>query len=156
MHGSLVDTAPLLPDEKPRYLMGVGTPLDLLIGIGAGIDMFDCVMPTRNARNGLLFTSRGRLSIKSKRYADDAAPVDDACRCYTCRTFTRAYLRHLYQSHELLAYRLNSVHNLAYYLDLMAGAREAIAAGTFQAHASRVRAAWAEGDTMIKSPKELA
>ncbi len=144
MHQSLPDTVPLLPDGKPRYLMGVGTPLDLLVGIGAGLDMFDCVLPTRVARNGLLFTSRGRLVIKNRRYADDQAPVDERCQCYTCRTFTRGYLRHLFQAQELLAYRLNSLHNLAYYLDLMAGARKAIAGGTFGAYAAQARAGWEE------------
>jgi queuine tRNA-ribosyltransferase len=150
MHRSLVDTVPLLPKDRPRYLMGVGTPLDLLVGIGAGIDMFDCVLPTRCARNGLLFTSHGRLVIKNRRYADDTAPVDDRCGCYTCRTFTRGYLRHLYQAQELLAYRLNSLHNLAYYLALMAGARQAIAARDFHGYAARVRAGWADGDPEAK------
>src|ERR1700722_19783679 len=136
MHTSLADTAPLLPAERPRYLMGVGTPLDLLIAIEAGIDMFDCVLPTRCARNGLLFTSRGRLVIKNRRYADDSAPVDDRCGCYTCKTFTRGYLRHLFQAQELLAYRLNSIHNLAYFLGLMAGARQEIAAQHYRAYAA--------------------
>jgi queuine tRNA-ribosyltransferase len=118
--------APLLPRDKPRYLMGVGTPEDLLRCSLAGIDLFDCVMPTRVARNGLLFTRKGRLQIKAARYARDQRPADEGCRCYTCRTFTRAYLRHLYASQELLAYRLNSIHNLTFYLDLMRGMREAI------------------------------
>ena len=151
MQESLADTAPLLPVDKPRYLMGVGTPADLLVAVEAGLDLFDCVLPTRCARNGLLFTSAGRLVIRNARYAEDASPVDAACRCYTCRTFSRAYLRHLFQAKELLAYRLNSVHNLAYFLDLMAGAREAIAAGSLRAYAARVRAGWqaiphSEGD----------
>lgn len=144
MHASLVDTAPLLPRDRPRYLMGVGTPTDLLIAIEAGVDLFDCVLPTRCARNGLLFTSSGKLTISNQRFADDQRPLDAACGCYTCQTFTRAYLRHLFQAKELLAYRLNSLHNLAYYLALMAGAREAIAAGTFRAYAARVRAGWAQ------------
>jgi queuine tRNA-ribosyltransferase len=142
MQASWPEVAPLLPAERPRYLMGVGTPDDLLVGIGAGLDMFDCVLPTRCARNGLLFTSRGKVVIRNQVYADDARPVDPACACYTCKTFTRAYLRHLFQSRELLAYRLNSVHNLAYYFSLMAGARAAIAQGRLAAFSAEVRAAW--------------
>jgi queuine tRNA-ribosyltransferase len=124
--------APELPREKPRYLMGVGTPEDLLAGIAAGIDMFDCVLPTRTARNGLLFTSRGRLNVKNARFADDEAPIDPGCTCYTCQTFTRAYLRHLFRAGEILALRLNTVHNLHHYLRLMEGAREAIQEGRFE------------------------
>ncbi len=123
--------APELPREKPRYLMGVGTPEDLLAGIGAGVDMFDCVLPTRTARNGLLFTSRGRLNIKNARFADDEGAVDPGCTCYTCRTFTRAYLRHLFRAGEILALHLNTLHNLHHYLRLMEGAREAIQEGRF-------------------------
>ena len=122
-------TAPLLPETKPRYLMGVGTPLDIIRGIDAGVDMFDCVLPTRNARNGTLFTSQGKINIKRQEYTEDDRPLDPACRCYTCRTFSRAYLRHLYVSQELLAYRLNSIHNLTYFLDLVRGARTAIREG---------------------------
>jgi queuine tRNA-ribosyltransferase len=125
--------APELPREKPRYLMGVGTPEDLLAGIAAGVDMFDCVLPTRTARNGLLFTSRGRLNVKNARFADDEGPLDPGCACYTCRTFSRAYLRHLFRAGEILALRLNTVHNLHHYLRLMEGAREAIVAGRFDA-----------------------
>ena len=105
--------APLLPAQKPRYLMGVGTPEDLVRCVLAGIDLFDCVLPTRVARNGLLFTHRGRLQIKAARYARDPGPADPECGCYTCRTFSRAYLRHLFAARELLAFRLNSIHNLA-------------------------------------------
>ena len=137
--------APLLPAHKPRYLMGVGTPEDLLRCALAGVDLFDCVLPTRVARNGLLFTRRGRLQIKSARYARDQRPADDGCRCYTCRTFTRAYLRHLFAAEELLAYRLNSVHNLTFYLDLMRGLREAISEGRAQAYASGLLEAFAAG-----------
>jgi queuine tRNA-ribosyltransferase len=125
--------APLLPAHKPRYLMGVGTPEDLLAGIDAGIDMFDCVLPTRTARNGLLFTSEGRLTIRNARYADDERPADPACGCYTCRTFTRAYLRHLFKAGEILGLRLNTLHNLHFYLSLMDGARTAIAERRFDA-----------------------
>lgn len=125
--------APELPRGKPRYLMGVGTPEDLLAGIAAGVDMFDCVLPTRTARNGLLFTGRGRLNVKNARFADDEGPIDAECGCPTCRNFTRAYLRHLFRAGEILALRLNTVHNLHHYLRLMDGAREAIAAGRFEA-----------------------
>jgi queuine tRNA-ribosyltransferase len=137
-------TAPLLPSDRPRYLMGVGTPEDLLEGVAAGIDLFDCVLPTRCARNGLLFTSRGRLPIRNQVYAEDPRPVDDACPCATCRTFSRAYLRHLFASRELLSYRLNSLHNVTYYLELMAGARAAIAGGSFAGYAARARDGWRE------------
>ena len=126
-------TCAVMPEHKPRYLMGVGTPDDLLDGIYRGVDMFDCVMPTRNARNGTLFTHRGKLQIKNARYAEDESPVDESCSCYTCRTFTRAYLRHLFVSGELLFHRLASLHNITYYLSLMADARAAIAAGQYEA-----------------------
>lgn len=127
----LYHSAPLLPREKPRYLMGVGTPLDIINGINAGIDMFDCVLPTRNARNGTLYTSQGKISIKRKEHADDDSPLDPNCNCYTCRNFSRAYLRHLYQAKELLSFRLNSIHNLTYFLDTVRGARKAIREGKF-------------------------
>ncbi|MBR5734148.1 MAG: tRNA-guanine transglycosylase, partial [Desulfovibrionaceae bacterium] len=131
MFDILAHTAPLLPAEKPRYLMGVGTPLDIVRGISLGIDMFDCVLPTRNARNGTLYTSLGKVNIKRQEYAEDDSPLDPACSCYTCRTFSRAYLRHLYHAQELLAFRLNSIHNLTYFLDVVRGARSAIAEGRF-------------------------
>ena len=124
-------TAEALPRRQPRYLMGMGTPEDMVECIGHGIDMFDCVMPTRNARNGTLFTSFGKLAIKNARYADDPGPVDPECGCYTCRHYSRAYLRHLYMAREILASRLNTLHNLAYYVGLMRRAREAIAADAF-------------------------
>ena len=126
MHAGVAFSAPLLPKDKPRYLMGVGTPIDLLTCVGAGIDMFDCVMPTRNARNGFLFTSQGKLVIKHARYAKDPRPIDPACSCYTCRTFSRSYLRHLFNAKELVAMRLNTIHNLHFYLGLMKEARLAI------------------------------
>lgn len=119
-------TAKLLPSAKPRYLMGVGTPDDILDGIKAGIDMFDCVMPTRNARNGCLFTHHGKLSIKAKTYEQDLTPLDENCHCYTCKNFSKAYLRHLYMAEEILYYRLASLHNITYYLSLVADARKAI------------------------------
>jgi queuine tRNA-ribosyltransferase len=124
-------TAPHLPVEKPRYVMGIGTPEDLVEGVNAGYDMFDCVMPTRNARNGMLFTSFGRVNIKGALYAEDSGPVDPECSCYVCRNFSRAYLRHLYRAGEILASRLNTWHNLHYYLNLMVQARSAIAEGRF-------------------------
>lgn len=122
--------APLLPSDRPRYLMGVGTPEDLVEGVRLGVDMFDCVMPTRNARNGMLFTRFGNIQIKNSRYADDERPVEEACRCSTCQRFSRAYLRHLFMARELLSYRLNTIHNLHFYLNLMSEMRSAIEAGT--------------------------
>jgi queuine tRNA-ribosyltransferase len=112
--------------------MGVGTPEDLLAGVSAGVDLFDCVLPTRTARNGLLFTSRGRLNVKNARFADDEGPLDPECDCPTCTTFSRAYLRHLFQAGEILGLRANTIHNLHHYLRLMAGAREAISTGRFE------------------------
>ncbi len=137
--------APLMPAGKPRYLMGVGTPQDLLAGIAGGIDMFDCVLPTRTARNGLLFTSRGKLTIRNARFADDQGPADPACACYSCRTFSRAYLRHLFKAGEILALRANTLHNLHFFLGLMSDARAAIEAGRFEAFRRERLAAWAEG-----------
>ncbi|MFP4657707.1 MAG: tRNA guanosine(34) transglycosylase Tgt, partial [Desulfonatronovibrionaceae bacterium] len=131
MLGLMRFTAPLLPEAKPRYLMGVGKPLDILEGIAAGIDMFDCVLPTRNARNGTLYTSRGKVNIKRAEFKEDDSPLDPECTCYTCRTFSRAYLRHLYISRELLAYRLNSLHNVHFFVNLAAGARQAIMENRF-------------------------
>lgn len=124
-------TSALLPPNRPRYLMGVGRPLDLVEAVAAGCDLFDCVMPTRNARNGTLFTSEGRINIKREAYRSDGGPLDAKCSCEACRHYSRAYLRHLYLSNEILASRLHTIHNLAYYLGLMARARQAIAAGTF-------------------------
>jgi queuine tRNA-ribosyltransferase len=124
-------TAPLLPEDKPRYLMGVGTPEDLLDGVAAGIDMFDCVMPTRNARNGTLFTSAGKVAIKNAKYADDTRPLDERCGCVTCSTVSRAYLRHLFLNGEIAALVYNTIHNVWFYLDLMRGVRQAIALNSF-------------------------
>ena len=126
-------TAPRLPVDRPRYLMGVGTPEDLIEGIAAGIDMFDCVMPTRNARNGWLFTRYGDVKLRNTRYRADSAPLDETCACPTCRTFSRSYLHHLQRVNEILGARLNTVHNLHFYLDLMRQARAAIAEGRFAA-----------------------
>ena len=124
-------TVPLLPREKPRYVMGVGTPENLVEMVGMGVDMFDCVMPSRNARNGQLFTRQGTLNISNARFRLDRGPIDDTCTCPVCRHYSRAYLRHLYKSRELLAYRLNTIHNLYYYLQLMADIRQAIAEDRF-------------------------
>jgi queuine tRNA-ribosyltransferase len=124
-------TAPYLPEDKPRYLMGVGRPEDLVEGVRAGVDMFDCVMPTRNARNGQLFTSSGKVNIKNARYADDSSPLDPDCPCETCRSYSRAYLRHLFVCGEALSARLNTIHNLTYYLGLMARMRAAILENRF-------------------------
>jgi queuine tRNA-ribosyltransferase len=137
---------PKLPADKPHYLMGVGTPEDLVEGVDAGVDMFDCVMPTRNARNGWLFTRFGDVKIKNARHKDEDKPLDASCDCYTCRNFSRAYLHHLHRAGEILGARLNTIHNLHYYLQLMREIRAAIDAGEFQAfrlrfHADRARGA---------------
>ncbi len=131
MHDMTEATVAHLPDEQPVYLMGVGTPEDLVEGVWRGVDMFDCVMPTRNARNGTLFTSSGKVVIKNSRHREDQAPVDERCGCYTCRNYSRAYLRHLFVSREILAYHLNTIHNLYYYLNLMQEIREAIEKDSF-------------------------
>jgi queuine tRNA-ribosyltransferase len=143
----LAHTAPRLPAGQPRYLMGVGTPEDLLDGVAAGIDMFDCVLPTRNARNGWLFTASGDVKIRNSRHRDDTGPLDADCACYTCRNFSRAYLHHLQRVNEITGARLNTIHNLHYYLELMRGARAAIEAGQFEgfAHQARARRAAASG-----------
>jgi len=122
---------PMMPADRPRYLMGVGTPEDLVDAVAAGIDMFDCVMPTRNARNGTLFTSEGKLHIKNAKYIDDAGPLDPGCECLTCRTVSRAYLRHLFTSGEIAGLVYNTIHNLWFYLDLMRKVRQAIASHSF-------------------------
>jgi queuine tRNA-ribosyltransferase len=133
MHETLREVASALDDERPRYVMGVGTPLDLLVAIGAGADMFDCVLPTRNARNGQALTRFGRVVIKQARYKDDRRPIDEACACACCAEgFSRAYLRHLYLAGEILCLRLLSLHNLHWYGELMAGARAAIEAGRYE------------------------
>ena len=126
-------TIPRLPEHAPRYVMGVGTPEDLVALVAMGADMFDCVMPTRNARNGQLFTPHGTINICNARFKYDMEPVDAQCTCYTCRHYSRAYLRHLYMARELLAYRLNTLHNLHYYLHLMQKMRDAIAQDRFSA-----------------------
>jgi queuine tRNA-ribosyltransferase len=124
-------TAPLLPEEKPRYLMGVGTPEDIVEAVRHGVDMFDCVLPTRNARNGMLFTRAGRIVIKNAKHRNEDGPIDPACTCYTCKNYSRAYLHHLFSAKELLSSRLNTIHNLFYYLNLMKEIRTALRNGTF-------------------------
>jgi queuine tRNA-ribosyltransferase len=132
MYDIVEHTAPQLPDDQPRYLMGAGMPDDLIECVARGIDMFDCVLPTRNARNGQLITSRGVLVIKNARFAEDPDPPDPSCNCYTCRHFSRAYLRHLFVAGEMTAATLNTLHNLYFYLDTMRRIREAIMFGTFE------------------------
>lgn len=128
MHELVKEIAPLMPKHKPRYLMGVGTPLDLILAVDSGIDMFDCVMPTRVARNGTIFTWQGKVSIKRAEYKEDRSPLDPECDCYTCRTYSKAYLRHLFLTGEILGSRLNTIHNLHFYFQLMQRARSAIKA----------------------------
>lgn len=132
----------LLPEAKPRYLMGVGTPLDIIESVAMGVDMFDCVMPTRNGRNGTLFTSRGRVNIKNQRHRLDHGPLDPECACYTCKTFSLGYLRHLFMAQEFTALRLLTLHNLSYYLRLIHDIRAAIAQGTFSSLLVHHRSLW--------------
>jgi len=132
MYDMVARATPFLPVERPRYLMGTGTPADLVESVARGVDLFDCVLPTRNARNGQLFTSEGRLNIKNARYADDQRPPDPACSCYTCATCSRAYLRHLYMANEINAATLNTLHNLNFYLDTLRRIRDAIVFGRFE------------------------
>ena len=133
----LAHTAPRLPTDRPRYLMGVGTPEDIVYAVGQGIDMFDCVMPTRNARNGHLFTRFGDIRIKNAQHKSDTRPLDETCGCYCCRNFSRAYLHHLHRTGEILGARLNTIHNLFYYQTLMRELRAAIASGAFTAYVAR-------------------
>jgi queuine tRNA-ribosyltransferase len=140
----LQHVGPRLPENKPHYLMGVGTPEDLVNGVANGVDMFDCVMPTRNARNGWIFTRFGDIKIKNARYKDDKEPLDPTCSCYACRNFSRAYLHHLHRAQEILGARLNTIHNLHFYLDIMQQMRDALDADRFpdwvqQFHADRAR-----------------
>ncbi len=132
MYGAVSAAEPWLPSDKPRYLMGVGAPEDLVESVARGIDLFDCVLPTRNARNGTLLTSRGKLVIKNARYQKDPLPPDPECECYTCRNYSRAYLRHLYLSKEILSAKLNTIHNLGYIFSLMSAMRNAIEADRFE------------------------
>lgn len=139
-------TADKLPDDKPRYLMGVGRPEDLLMAISMGIDMFDCVLPTRNARNGMLFTSGGTLNIRNAKYKTDHSPVDEECNCYTCGTFSRNYVRHLFVAREILGLQLATIHNVSFYLKLMRDAREAILEGCYGEWMSKRLTRFAEQD----------
>ena len=141
----LAHIGPRLPADKPHYLMGVGTPEDLVAGVANGIDMFDCVMPTRNARNGWLFTRFGDIKIKNARYKDDTLPLDETCDCYACRNFSRAYLHHLHRASEILGARLNTIHNLHYYLQLMRDIRAAIDQGEFKAFVIKFQSERARG-----------
>ena len=140
-------TTPLLPADRPRYLMGVGTPEDLLGSMALGIDLFDCVMPTRHGRTGNLFTSTGRLNIKGAKFARDPSPLDSSCQCYTCRHYSRAYLRHLFLAGEILGLRLNTLHNLYFYSHLMQDARRAIDEGRYDVFQAEVLSRLSGGDT---------
>ena len=137
-------TTPLLPGDRPRYVMGVGMPEELPEYVARGVDMMDCVLPSRNARNGCLFTSQGRVIIKQARYRDDPSPLDPRCDCYTCRTYSRAYLRHLFQAGEILFASLATLHNLKYYLDIMRQIRQSILLGSFRAFLDGIRGAAVE------------
>ncbi len=138
-------TTPMLPANRPRYLMGVGRPEDLVAAVARGVDMFDCVMPTRNARNGHLFTSHGVMKIRNARYRMDTRPVDEDCACYTCSNYSRAYLKHLHRCNEILGHRLATIHNLHYYQRLMIRMREAIEDGVFNDLAEQLRQGWQNG-----------
>ncbi|MBX9625441.1 MAG: tRNA guanosine(34) transglycosylase Tgt [Gemmataceae bacterium] len=142
MHAALPGCAALLPEDKPRYLMGVGRPEDLLAGVAAGIDLFDCVMPTRNGRNALAFTADGPIRLRNARHRRDSAPVESGCPCVCCATFSRAYLHHLFAADEMLGPTLLSAHNLSFYLRLMAGARAAVAGGRFPDYRAGCLARW--------------
>lgn len=147
MHDLVKDIGPLMPSHKPRYLMGVGTPLDLILAIDSGIDMFDCVMPTRVARNGTLFTWSGKIHIKRQEYKEDPRPLDEECSCYTCQNYSRAYLRHVFQSGEIISARLNTIHNLFFYMQLMKRAREAIQGGQWAAFRDQCLRRWSSAPT---------
>ena len=146
MLATLDETLPVLPAEKPRYLMGVGTPQDILRSVARGVDMFDCVMPTRSGRHGLAFTRFGKVNLKNARHAEDSRPLDENSNCPASRDYSRAYLHHLVRSNEALASMLLTWNNLAYYQSLMAGIRAAIEAGTFADFAASTEEAWAQGD----------
>ena len=156
MYPILRHTAPLLPDEKPRYLMGVGTPADLVNAVSVGVDMFDCVMPTRNARNGYAFTSEGAVSIKKAENKRSDKALDPACSCYTCKNFSRAYLNHVFKANEILSSVLMTYHNLAYYQDLMASMRAAIQEGRFAELKSRILSTYGAEDIETVNAPERA
>jgi len=151
MQRILAHTAPKLPQNKPRYLMGVGTPEDLVNAVGQGIDMFDCVMPTRNARNGWLFTRTGDIRIRNAKFRNDESPLDVTCSCYTCKNFSRAYLHHLDRSKEILGAQLNTMHNLHYYLELMREMREAIEQDRFDEFVNEFNTLRAQNNLQIVS-----
>ena len=140
-----------LPVDRPRYLMGMGTPVDLLDGIASGVDMFDCVLPTRNARKGTVFTSRGRLVVKNAAYARDPGPLDPECACYTCRRYSRAYIRHLFQATEVLAQELATLHSVHFYLETMSRMRTALREGRFGDWSGKFLAAYRSGDGLTES-----
>ncbi|HBK17338.1 MAG TPA: tRNA guanosine(34) transglycosylase Tgt, partial [Gammaproteobacteria bacterium] len=142
MQRVMTDILPAMPDDKPRYLMGVGTPSDLILGVGLGIDMFDCVMPTRNGRNGYLFTSGGIVKIRNAKHRDADVPLDPECACYTCQNFSRAYLHHLDRCGEILGAMLMTQHNLFFYHDLMSKLRDSIETGTFRSLAISLQNQW--------------
>jgi queuine tRNA-ribosyltransferase len=139
-------TTPLLPDGLPRYVMGIGKPRDIVEGVLRGVDLFDCVLPTRNARNGTLFTSQGQLNIRNARYRDDSEPVDPRCTCSLCKNYSRAYLRHLFQEREIYGLRLSTLHNLAFYHQMMEGIRKAVAENTMRSFAKEFLTAMEETD----------
>jgi queuine tRNA-ribosyltransferase len=141
----------ILPDNKPRYLMGVGAPEDLLDGVARGVDMFDCVLPTRIARNGALFTRSGRLNIRNTAFTRDARPIEDGCACYTCRRFSRAYLRHLFKAEEILGLRLMTIHNLHFLLDLMRRVRQSILDGEFTAFRQQFMEGYRITDAVVQA-----
>ena len=144
----MVDTVVgLMPADKPRYMMGIGLPEDLLEGVHRGIDMFDCIIPTRFARNGSLFTWDGRINIKNAKFTDDEGPIDESCSCYTCRTFSRAYLRHLLVSHELTSFYLNTIHNVHFYMELMKKIRHAVSTGTFDSFYNAFKTRYEGGES---------
>jgi queuine tRNA-ribosyltransferase len=150
----IAETAPLLPQYRPRYLMGVGLPGDILEAVRHEVDMFDCVLPTRNARNGALFTRSGKVVIKNAQYAEDPLPVEPGCSCYACRHYSRAYLRHLYLAEEILALRLNTIHNLHFYLQFMNDMRTAIAEDRFEAFGQEFHDHWGSGDEQTLEGQE--
>jgi queuine tRNA-ribosyltransferase len=147
----LAGTVGLLPPLKPRYLMGVGTPVDMVDAVSLGVDMFDCVLPTRNARNGMLFTSHGRMSLKQARFREDPNPPDASCTCYTCSNFSRAYLRHLFMSGEILGSVLNTIHNLHFYLELMSGIRHSIREHRFDGFKTKIKEIYDDRNRLCSS-----
>jgi queuine tRNA-ribosyltransferase len=155
MHRLIAFTAPLMPDLKPRYLMGIGDLGDVLHAVSAGFDMFDCVMPTRNARNGTLFTSEGRISIKREEFRSDPRPLDPSCLCYTCRHYSRGYLRHLFLSREILSMRLNTIHNLHFYLKFFSDMRESIGMKKFKEFRRRWEPIVSHGSNRLQNIPEV-